>query len=488
MDNETKVLVIDDSPTQQMMIKMLLEKQGYRVVTANNGMEGINKTYAELPNLIISDIIMPELNGYQLCRLLKNEEFTAKVPIILLTNLGQSQDKFWGIRAGADSYICKESDSQELLKQVNVMLKKRVDPFAAFRGEELASYQNLEGSLIHNKVNLLLDKLLFDATLTNEIRKLAHFVYSREKLIDEYFSLLRSVVDCCALAMIIFSDFKVDSILNLSDRLPDEEVKKIKKFLLSRVKNVSGKQQPKWKIMDKEGKGIPTNDTVKSSLAIPIHHQDTLLGELALFSYNHDAFENSKKTLEILTGDFATLLNLLLLYEENRLLSITDGLTKVYNHRHFHEVLENEWLRSQRYQLPLSLLMIDVDHFKNVNDVYGHQLGDVVLAGIAKEVVVNIRELDTVARYGGEEFAVILPQTDVGKAKIVGEKLRSRVEAQHFHEQLKPKEITISVGIATASSGMKTMKEFITVADTALYTAKEQGRNRVIIGEIPEAR
>ena len=88
MKNGTKILVIDDSPTQQMMIKTFLEKQGFLVVTANNGMEGINKTYSELPNLIISDIIMPELNGYQLCRLLKNEEFTSKVPIILLTNLG----------------------------------------------------------------------------------------------------------------------------------------------------------------------------------------------------------------------------------------------------------------------------------------------------------------------------------------------------------------------------------------------------------------
>jgi len=225
------------------------------------------------------------------------------------------------------------------------------------------------------------------------------------------------------------------------------------------------------------------SDTIKSSLAIPINHQDVLLGELAFFSYNHDAFENNKKTLELLTGDFVTLLNLLLLYEENRLLSITDGLTKAYNHRHFHEVLESEWLRSQRYHIPLSLLMIDVDHFKNINDVYGHQLGDVVLAGIARVIVVNTRELDTVSRYGGEEFAVILPQTDIEKAKIVAEKLRQKIEEKRFHEQLKPKEVTISVGVATASSEMKTMKDFITASDSALYMAKEQGRNKVVISE-----
>jgi len=483
LDNKAKILVIDDSPTQRMMIKIFLEKQGFIVVTADNGMEGISKTYSELPNLIISDIVMPELNGYQLCRLLKNEEFTSHVPIILLTNLGQSQDKFWGIRAGADSYICKEADPQELLEQINLLLEKRVDSFAASRERGLMSYQTREGGMIHNKVNILLDKLLFDATLTNEIRKLANFVYSREKLFEEYFELLRSVVDCCALAVIIFSDFKVDIVLNISDHLLDEEIKRIKEFLMSRVKDVSREQQPKWKIIDRGEKGTPHSDTVKSFLAIPITHHDILLGELALFSYDHDAFENNKRTLELMTGDFSTLLDLLLLYEENRLLSITDGLTKVYNHRHFHEVLENEWLRSQRYKVPLSLLMIDVDHFKSINDLYGHQLGDIVLAGIARVLVVNTRELDTVARYGGEEFAVILPQTDIEKARIVGEKLRKKVEEQHFHEQLQPKVITISVGITAASSEMRTMKNLITTADSALYKAKEQGRNRVVVSE-----
>jgi len=475
--------VIDDSPTQRMMIKIFLEKQGFRVVTADNGMEGISKTYSELPNLIISDIVMPELNGYQLCRLLKDEEFTSHVPIILLTNLGQSQDKFWGIRAGADSYICKEADPQELLDQINLLLEKRGDSFAASRGKELINYHTREGGMIHNKVNILLDKLLFDATLTSEIRKLANFVYSREKLFEEYFELLKSVVDCCALAVIIFSDFKVDIVLNISDHLLDEEIKRIKNFLMSRVNDVSGKQQPKWKIIGRGEKGTLNRETVKSFLPIPITHHDILLGELNLFSCDHDAFENNKRTLELMTGDFSTLLDLLLLYEENRLLSITDGLTKVYNHRHFHEVLESEWLRSQRYKIPLSLLMIDVDHFKSINDLYGHQLGDIVLVGIARVLVVNTRELDTVARYGGEEFAVILPQTDVEKARIVGEKLRKKVEEQHFHEQLQPKVITISVGIAAVSSGMKTMKDLITTADSALYTAKERGRNRVVVSE-----
>jgi diguanylate cyclase (GGDEF)-like protein len=330
-------------------------------------------------------------------------------------------------------------------------------------------------------VNLLLDNLLFDATLTNEIRKLAHYVYSREKLLEQYFELLKSVVDCGALAMIIFSDFKVNFILTLFDHLSEEEVKKIKKFLLTRVRDVAGKQQPKWNIIEKGDKDKPTREPINTSLAIPIAHQDVVLGELALFSYDHDAFENNKKTLELLTEDFSTLLDLLLLYENNRLLSITDGLTKVYNHRHFHEVLENEWLRSQRYHIPLSLLMIDVDHFKNINDRHGHQLGDIVLAGIARELAIHTRELDTVARYGGEEFAVILPQTDGEQAKVVAEKLREKVEEQLFHEQLKPHEITISVGVATAPPDMNTMKNFITAADAALYKAKEQGRNRVIM-------
>jgi two-component system cell cycle response regulator len=465
------------------MIEIFLEKQGFQVVTANDGVEGINKAYAELPNLIISDIIMPELNGYQLCRLLKNEEFTLHIPIILLTNLGQSQDKFWGIRAGADSYICKEADPRELLNQVNVLLKKKNNTFISSQEKEAKNYQNREGRMIHNKVNILLDKMLFDAILTGEIRKLANFVYSREKLVKEYFDLLRGVVDCCALAMIIFNDFKTNIMLNLTDILPDNELEKVKNFLMSRVKTVSERQEPQWEITDNGKKGEPAGDTVKTLISVPIKHQDELLGELALFSFDQNAFENNKRTLELLTGDFSTLLDLLLLYEKNRLLSITDGLTKVYNHRHFFEVLENEWLRYQRYKTPLSLLMVDVDHFKNINDVYGHQLGDVVLAGIAKAMVMNTRELDTVARYGGEEFAVILPQSGLDQAENVAEKLRQEVERHHFHEQLKSKEITISIGIAVASSEMNTISDLIASADAALYSAKEQGRNRVVIAK-----
>ena len=482
MNNKPKILVIDDSPTQSMMIKIFLEKNGFQVVTADNGMEGINKTYLELPNLIISDIVMPELNGYQLCRLLKYEEFTSHVPIILLTNLGQSQDRFWGIHAGADSFICKESNQQELLKRVNLLLEEKGDPFADLREKGLNGYQGHEGNAIQDRVNILLDKLLFDATLTNEIRNLANYVYSREKLLDEYFDLLKSVVDCCALALIIFSDFKVSIVLTLSDTLPDEEMERIKGFLLSKVKAVSEEQQPKWEIIDRGKKNTPNGNTIESFLSIPIKHQGVLLGELALFSYDHDAFEKNKGTLEILSRDFSTLLDLLLLYENNRLLSITDGLTKVYNHRHFHEVLGNEWLRYKRYKTPLSLLMVDVDHFKNVNDVYGHQLGDVVLAGIAKVMAMSIREVDNIARYGGEEFAVILPQTDAKSAKIVGEKLREKVEGQRFHEQLRAREVTISVGIAAASPDMKTTKDLIAKADSALYIAKEKGRNRVVAG------
>jgi len=121
---------------------------------------------------------------------------------------------------------------------------------------------------------------------------------------------------------------------------------------------------------------------------------------------------------------------------------------------------------------------------KILTDVSGRGVGmDVVLAGIAKSVVMNTRELDTVARYGGEEFAVILPQSGLEQAEIVAEKLRQAVERQHFHEQLKPKEVTISIGIDAASSEMNTISDLIASADAALYSAKEQGRNRVVIAK-----
>lgn len=163
-------------------------------------------------------------------------------------------------------------------------------------------------------------------------------------------------------------------------------------------------------------------------------------------------------------------------------LSNTDSLTQLANRRFLMNMFEKEFHRSERHQHPLSLIMADIDHFKPINDTYGHQQGDVVLKAVASEMKNLLREYDLAARFGGEEFALVLPETDLLKATQVAERVRERIAAMRFAGALALLRMTISLGVATSpGSGIKGVNDLIRVADDALYTAKREGRNRVVV-------
>jgi two-component system cell cycle response regulator len=171
------------------------------------------------------------------------------------------------------------------------------------------------------------------------------------------------------------------------------------------------------------------------------------------------------------------------LMETNRrleLLSITDGLTKLNNHRHFQDELARAFEESQRYARPLSLAMIDIDFFKKVNDTYGHAVGDEVLKAVARLYQESVRSTDLVARYGGEEFVVMMPETALNDGITFAEKIRSLVESTATQTQAGPIKVTVSVGVASVpQSRIHNSKELIIAADRALYRAKKSGRNQV---------
>lgn len=171
------------------------------------------------------------------------------------------------------------------------------------------------------------------------------------------------------------------------------------------------------------------------------------------------------------------------LMETNRrleLLSITDGLTQLYNHRYFQEEFAKEFEKAKRYDQPLSLALIDIDFFKKVNDTYGHAAGDEVLKMVAEIFARSVRSADTAARYGGEEFAVIMPQTDIDDARTFAEKIRSLIEETTISTSEGELSVTVSIGVATTPfSQLNAPIEIVEAADKALYRAKENGRNQV---------
>ena len=167
-------------------------------------------------------------------------------------------------------------------------------------------------------------------------------------------------------------------------------------------------------------------------------------------------------------------------FEEIYRLTIIDGLTEIYNKRAFLETLEREFNRSQRYNRPLSLIIFDIDHFKHVNDNYGHLTGDYVLKHMSKIIKNSVRSEEFLARYGGEEFTIIMPESTRMAAINLGEKIRALVESSTFHFEGKIIPITISVGVSTLTPSIFTPMELISIADKKLYQAKATGRNRVV--------
>lgn len=163
-------------------------------------------------------------------------------------------------------------------------------------------------------------------------------------------------------------------------------------------------------------------------------------------------------------------------------LAITDGLTQLRIHRYFQQRLDEEIVRSEKFNHPISLIMSDIDHFKTFNDTYGHQEGDIVLMETAKVFRLNVRDVDIAARYGGEEFAVVLPETEIEEAKAIAETLRKKVEEHEYPSKQGKLKVTISLGVASFPLHAKDKMSLIKAADSALYKAKEGGRNQVKVG------
>lgn len=263
---------------------------------------------------------------------------------------------------------------------------------------------------------------------------------------------------------------KEKKIFNMRGTLIDMAVKNKELVHLSDVRTCRSPIMP-----------IKTDDA-GSVLVLPLLYEKELLGILVLLSERINAFTPYQiELLGVLGNQASTSIANARFHAEIEKLAITDGLTGLFNHRHFQEKLTQEFNRLQRFSEPISLLLIDIDHFKRINDTYGHPVGDAVLKGVADKIMKTIRNIDIPARYGGEEFAVVLLGTDEKGAMNMAERLRKTVMNTTFSAEKKTFNVTMSIGIATYPDGIRKKEEFIERADKALYHAKRSGRNQSIL-------
>lgn len=480
-----KILLIDDSITQLEVMKLNLIKNGFDVETAENATAGFQKIFTFVPDVILADVLMPEIDGYQLCTLIKNNILTKNIPVLLLTVLDKKADKFWGKKAGAEAFMTKTADFKEIKEQITTLIQN-----SEFSEEDknLLKNSNTKNQPVEEQLNQILEEQLRKATFLNEFRVLNEFCSFEKVLVEKCFDLFSTFFEYDA-AGLFFNVNKtgVKKILYLDTKnstADSQMIEKLKKDFFAQMqginsaKNVFAHETIRENINSEEKMTSP--DIFSTAFIVPFVSENNLLGGVVFYSKEQIDYEQSPFYL-MFKNELQALMKVKFLYSEIEILSVTDGLTSLYNRRLFEYNIEREFLRAKRYKNNLSLAILDIDLFKKVNDTYGHLYGDYVLKEVAKLMTKSFRKVDTIYRYGGEEFAVILPETPLEKAAIPAERLRKKIEQHEFvYNNIKSK-ITVSIGISTMNNLYENRKEIIDTADKALYHGKQTGRNKVVI-------
>ena len=478
------ILVVDDSPLILEFICKFLSGNGYKTLTASNGIEAIEKTFRELPDLIILDIVMPRMNGYQTCRLLKSDHETCDIPIIMLTARDQTSDKYWGIQVGADAYLSKEFEQTILLKTIETLVQKRRKIPAAkslIRGTRLINAID-----IVSKVNEQLDKKLFETTILNEMSSLIERgIEDFEGIINIVTGTLARVLDYDVAAIVIIEEHDIGCFFKINKPVSEQHLKEVQEYTKNylRASDICLTSSNKMTVFGKD-RVRQTDVANKEEIAyfdVPIRFVNKLGGLIILAcsaseridSKDVDFFKTVVKEAYIIIQNSW-------LYNRLQKLAITDSLTGIYNHGFLYGILGKEFSRAERYNLPLSLLMLDIDCFKKVNDSYGHPQGDTVLCKLSQILKNNVRVCDIPGRYGGEEFSIILPESKLEDSVNLAERIRKEVEQYNFGDVNKVVKCTVSIGVSSyPCPDVKNIEDLINKADRALYNAKAEGRNRV---------
>jgi diguanylate cyclase (GGDEF)-like protein len=225
-------------------------------------------------------------------------------------------------------------------------------------------------------------------------------------------------------------------------------------------------------------------EEVLSQVATPLRSGDSVIGVLLIASSAHRELTDAERDrIKVIANQSSLALQNALLHEELERLSMTDRLTDLYNHGYLHQRLDEEMERCVRFEHEMSLIMLDIDDFKQFNDLFGHPKGDAVLKAVSSIIRQNLREIDVAARYGGEEFVILLPETDIGGAVAVGERIRaSMAQYSHILDENGERVVkTVSLGVANYPVHAGSAAALVEAADQAMYRAKRAGKNRVVV-------
>jgi two-component system cell cycle response regulator len=476
MSNKRKVLIFDDEIFFREVLKDSL-KIRYDVIAGRAEEDAVAQVAMVNPDLIIMDVEMPGRNGIEVCRELKEKLETRRIPIILLTSRANKEDIILGLQAGADDYITKPMYPPEVMARVDAHLRSK------------GYYADLE----HRDLLLLLELSEAMTALRNPMKILRLIV---EKMSDVVDVARCSIVSLSATGNLIVkasSDLKGDVEICLDwGKYPEisKAIETRKSVVVNNIKN-----DPLMESVREHIAGLEFN----SIIVVPIVKKESVIGTFLLrtaSSLTDGITERISKLCQLVSNLAANALENATLFESMKTaqefleeMAIRDGLTRLYNHRHFYNRLDEEFSRALRYNTPLSLIFFDIDDFKRINDSCGHTQEDKVLRQIGRIIKNVVRECDIAARYGGDEFAVLLPNTSAEGAHELASRLRSIIREHRFVD-MKIEKVTTSTGIATFASGnVQSYDQLVLLAEGAMYTSKLGVKDQVVrasdIGDIP---
>ena len=449
-----RVLVVDDILSNVKLLEAKLSAEYFEVVTAFSGAEALAKIEDHEPDIVLLDVMMPGMDGFEVCRRIKHNPKTSHIPVVMVTALDQPSDRVTGLEAGADDFLTKPVDDSALFARVRSLVRLKM------MTDELRMRESTGLSMgLVDPADTLIEAEPSGRILIVDDRpeSVAWFKAALEPWNAVY------VVDTFEETVIRVRGGDFDLIVVSLGLRGFDGLR-----LCSQLRSLPEGRNVPILVLVSDGDKRKLNQAlemgVNDYLTRPVDKNELIARvrtQLRKKRYADRLRHNVQLSLEM---------------------AITDQLTGLHNRRYMSRHLDTLIESAKKSAKPIAFLILDIDYFKAVNDTHGHDMGDEVLTEFANRISANVRGIDLACRYGGEEFVVVMPDTDMALACSVAERLRRSVESEPFSISRPPGKlnITISIGIAGSEGPDDSAEALLHRADQALYRAKRDGRNRVV--------
>ncbi|HVF53500.1 MAG TPA: diguanylate cyclase [Actinomycetota bacterium] len=455
------VLLVEDSPTQALRTRSVLTSGGFDVEVCGTGEEGLEMAAKKQPDLILLDMNLPDIDGRQVANRLKSDPTCAGIPIIFLTGVFREvADLITALEEGGDDYLVKPVEDGELLARVKASVRAK-------------------------KVQRALGQLVRILLSVNQVGNQIAGILDRAMLLDSLVKLVRESFDY---SLVNLYSIKNDHLVLEAFAGPGEDAADSVKPPLSLdgdslIAQAARQQEPVHWGPTGEGSFTPSVPGMKAALAVPFRSVGEIKGVIEVLNTGASITEHDRLALLTLADLLGMAIHNAHLYREMEELAMFDGLTGLPNRRSIMSNIEIEFERARRYQRSLTVLSVDIDTFKLINDTHGHLSGDKALVAVADAIREATRRVDLSGRIGGDEFIVVLPETDQERALVVAERIRKLcARLQLDNGKGETFRVSISVGIASLpETEAENVTDLLAAVDQALYRAKEDGRNRISV-------